>query len=98
MPITTTATLLTPAGRGAVATVAVEGPQATELVEHHFSAASGRALVRFSLRRIVFGRWKSTAGPGEELVVCRLAEDRIEVHCHGGRAAVEAIMAALVAS
>jgi hypothetical protein len=34
---------------------------------------------------------------GEELVVVRHAVDRIEVHCHGGTAAPEAVIAALVA-
>lgn len=35
------------------------------------------------------------AAAGEELIVCRTSEDAWEVHCHGGQAAVEAIVLSL---
>jgi tRNA modification GTPase len=92
----TTVTVLTPPGRGAVASVRVDGPLAAEIVATRFWAASGKPLTEFPFRRIVFGRWNSFTGSGEELVVCRLAEERVEVHCHGGAAAVKAIVASLV--
>jgi tRNA modification GTPase len=92
---TSTVTILTPSGRGAVATVSVRGPQAVEFVQQCFTAASGKRLADLPLRRIVFGRWQATAGPGEELVVSRLTDDSIEVHCHGGTAAVEAVVSSL---
>lgn len=92
----TTATILTPPGRGAVATISIEGRAAVELVEQHFIAASRKRLSELPLRRIVFGRWQSAGDSSEELVVCRLAEDRVEVHCHGGQAALNAIMDSLV--
>src|SRR5687768_14598275 len=99
MPLASTLiTVLTPSGRGAVATVSIEGPRAVELVESYFTSASGKQLSAAPLRRIVFGRWASGDGPGEELVVCRLDHERIEVHCHGGAAAVEAIVESLVAA
>ncbi len=91
-----TATRLTPPGRGAVATVAVIGPQASQLVGTLFTPAAGRSLSDFPMRRIIFGRWFSPTGVGEELVVCRMTEDCVEIHCHGGRAAVQAILASLV--
>lgn len=77
--------------------MSVQGPQAAELVQRCFSAASGKQLADLPTRRIVFGRWVASSGPGEELVACRLAEDVVEVHCHGGAAAVEAIVSSLVA-
>lgn len=92
---TTTVTILTPSGRGAVATVSVRGPQAAEIVQKCFVAASGKLLIDLPLRRIVFGRWQSADGPAEELVVSRLADDSVEVHCHGGTAAVEAVVSSL---
>jgi len=45
---------------------------------------------------IVFGRWEAAAGgAGEELVVVRRGEDELEIHCHGGIAASEAVIASL---
>jgi len=91
-------TLLTPPGRGAVATVLVDGPAATERVDACFRAANGHPLDRQPLGRIVFGRWGERRGDhgtdhcGEELVLCRTTESRIEVHCHGGQAASAAIV------
>ena len=44
----------------------------------------------------MFGRWTSaTAGPGEELVVVRRGADALEIHCHGGLAASEAVIKSL---
>ncbi len=94
-PPATEVVLLTPEGRAAVATLLVEGPQATALVGELFHAANGRPLERQPLLRIVFGRWQSNDS-GEELLVCRRNENRLEIHCHGGRAAVAAIIEALV--
>jgi tRNA modification GTPase len=44
----------------------------------------------------VFGRWTGAAeGPGEDLVVVRRGADDLEIHCHGGLAASEAVIASL---
>jgi len=82
--------VLTPVGRGAVAVVAVAGPQAVELVAPHFSAANGRPLSQQAVGRVVYGRW---GGPtGEDLVACRTAEETVEIHCHGGSQSVATIV------
>ena len=47
------------------------------------------------LRAIVVGAWRHA--DGEELVVARLAEDTVEIHCHGGESAWRAIVEDLVA-
>ncbi|MFN7803144.1 MAG: GTPase [Planctomycetaceae bacterium] len=86
---------LTPAGRGAVATLRLTGP----LVDldapprPFFRAASGLPLGELPLNRIAFG----TVGeaPAEETVVCRIRSDVLELHCHGGDAAVGRIVADL---
>lgn len=83
--------VLTPPGRGAVATIAVRGAQATRLVAAQFRAASGRPLNESAIDRIVFGRWIAAGPPGEEVIVARRAEDEVEIHCHGGRLAVDTI-------
>ena len=85
---------LTPTGRGAVAVVLVAGPDAVRIVDECFAPASGRRLADVPLEQIAFGR---LGGPGgEEVVVCRRAEEQVEVHTHGGSAAVDALIARFV--
>jgi tRNA modification GTPase len=91
----TVAAILTPPGRGAIATIAVTGPQATAIVDQLFAPARSRPLSVCPLRDIVYGRWLSTT---EEVVVCRTKTDRVEIHCHGGIAASRAIIDSLVAA
>ncbi len=86
---------LTPPGRGAVATVAIFGPRAVQCCDREFAAASGRPLDQQPIGRIVFGRWGGQLG--EELVVCRTSADELEIHCHGGQAAVARIAESLIA-
>jgi len=89
------ASQLTPPGRGAIAAVLIDGQAAAEIADAFFQPHASRLLVEIPLGRIAFGRWKSSDGPGEEVVVCRTRPDAVEVHCHGGRAAVEAIIESL---
>ncbi len=92
-----TAAVLTPFGRGAVATIRVVG-DLTLPVEGSSSIAIGslfRAANRLPvhqqpLKKIAFGQWGMT-NP-EELVICRIAKDTLEIHCHGGDAAVRRIL------
>lgn len=98
-----TVTLLTPAGRGAIATLEIAGTAAAPVIGEHF-APLRRATVaalstanrdsNFPIDHIVVGYWISQPGR-EQIVVARRAEDRFEVHCHGGHAAVEAIAESL---
>jgi tRNA modification GTPase len=89
--------ILSPMGRGALATVVVRGRDAVALAGRRFTAAGGRPLTSFSAGRVVFGRFRTAAAAEEELVVGLLAEDEVEIHCHGGTAAVRAIVDALLA-
>jgi tRNA modification GTPase len=86
---------LTPAGRAAVAVVLVAGSRAVEVVSECFTPARARLLIEVPFDRIVLGRWN--AASGEELIVCRRSAEQVEVHCHGGLAAVAAVIASLVA-
>jgi tRNA modification GTPase len=85
---------LTAPGRGAVAVILVAGPDALQAVGHCFNARSGRGIDDTPIGRILLGHWG--VPHGEELVLCRRAENQIEVHCHGGRAAVDAVANRLV--
>lgn len=94
----TVATLLTAAGRGAVATIAVDGPSAPEIVSQCFEPLSGRPLTSYGPGAIVVGQFRNANGSSEELVVGLVADDRVEVHCHGGRAAIQAVLQTLAAA
>lgn len=84
---------LTPTGRAAVAVVLVAGPDATRAVDRCCALVSGHQIGQAPLNRILLGRWGGPAG--EELIVCRRSSDSVEIHCHGGIAAVSAIVARL---
>jgi tRNA modification GTPase len=89
--------LLTPTGRGAVATIGVRGPGAIELVSTCFAPASGQPLASLAAGSVAFGRFLLAGTGEEEAVVGVIHPGEIEVHCHGGVAAAEAVCSALVA-
>ena len=91
------ASVLTPAGRGAVAVVAAAGQGAVAAVDASFHAANGRLFAQQDRDRIVFGHWTS-GEHREEVVLVRGEDASLEIHCHGGVAAVERIVAALAAA
>jgi tRNA modification GTPase len=101
--MTTRVAQLTPIGRGAIATVAVEGPGALSAVAACFRPNSAIDWSALPCGRILVGIWLPPTGgdmsggksDGEELVVCRTDRQRVEVHCHGGQAAVSAIVRGL---
>ena len=87
----TTATVITPPGRSAVAVVRVTGE-----IESHpalpslFDAANEKPLFDQSTGRVIYGQW-GTESP-EDVVVCRVDAATFEIHCHGGRAASERVL------
>lgn len=92
-PDSTTASLLTPPGRGAVAVVQVRGPGALAAVRHLFIPTQIAAFATPVVDRIYFGHWRETTG--EEVVVAVRSLHHpitIEIHGHGGLAAPQAIL------
>ncbi len=84
-------TLLTPRGRGAIATCRLQGDAALLDAESPlFRAANGRPVAMQPINRICFGHWGNEAP--EEVVLCRVDEAAMEIHCHGGAAAVQRIL------
>lgn len=88
-------TVLTPPGRGAVATIAVRGAGALATVGRRFVSSGGRPLADYEVGRAVYGRFRSAAAMEEDIVVGIVAEGEAEIHCHGGEAAARAICDAL---
>lgn len=95
----TTATRLTAGVPAAIASLEVCGARAVELVSHHLQCSPQH----LRLGRIRYGHWRlgkplsddqadHAATAAEQVVVCRVADDRIEIHCHGGRAVSQAVM------
>jgi tRNA modification GTPase len=84
---------LTPEGRGAVAVLLVEGPTAAERVDRSCFRHGQARLTSRPASRILHGHWGSP--DGEDVVVCRISPAHVEIHCHGGRAAIERIAADL---
>ena len=87
---------LTPEGRGAVAVLLVEGPTAAERVDRCCSWHGATRLQSRPLNRILHGHWGSP--DGEDVIVCQISPAQVEIHCHGGRAAIERIAADLTDS
>jgi tRNA modification GTPase len=89
------AALWTPRGRGAIATIHVCAASDHWLPQTPipFRAANGLPVLQQAIGRIVFGRWGDDAP--EEIVVCRIDADTLEIHCHGGEAAACRILADL---
>ena len=89
MPSSPVVVELTPPGRGAVATLLVEGAAALQTVGRHFRPNGKLPLEGCQADRLVFGRFGSE--PAEEVVVRLRSQQSVEVHCHGGHAAIERI-------
>jgi tRNA modification GTPase len=85
---------LTPPGRGAIATLLVEGPKALAVVQSSFRSASDRPLDAVAADRLAFGHVGPE--PGEEIIVRVRSAESVELHCHGGQAAVALVHRVLV--
>lgn len=91
--------LLTPPGRGALAVVGLAGESAAPTVDSLLVPSAGPPVSSRADGSICFGRWTGrSGGAGEDVVVVRRGPGLIEVHCHGGLAAPEAVIESLVAA
>jgi tRNA modification GTPase len=84
---------LTPPGRGGIATLAVLGVGATEAVGWVFVA---RRQWPPEVGQLLYGHIVSADGEAVDEVIVRMARDdsataEVEIHCHGGPAAVRAV-------
>jgi tRNA modification GTPase len=86
---------LTAPGRGAIATILVSDANLPARLGPLFRPASGKDLSDCLSSGIIYGRWVDQAAPGEDLIICPLTSTLAEIHCHGGDAAVNAIIRSL---
>ncbi len=86
------AALLTPRGRGAVATIRLYGepPSLAKSIDACFQPANKKRWQQQPVNRIVYGLWGAVNN--EDLVLCRLDENTVDIHCHGGMAAIDRIL------
>ena len=93
---TTCFCIATPTGRGAVATLIVAGRECYKIVNRYFQSVRERPITSTDTSRVIYGRWKSDGETGEDLVICPIGDNRIDIHCHGGEFAVQAISDSLI--
>lgn len=87
--------LLTATGTGAVATIRYRGDY--ERLERSqagfFRSANGMSIAESEFGRVLYGSWGTSVT--EDVVICRIDQNTLEIHCHGGAAAVSRILADL---
>jgi tRNA modification GTPase len=90
--------VLTPEGRGAIAVVRVWGPRALAIADTVFRVNRGPRLAETPVGRPRLGR--VGAGLGDEVVAVVVEGEppEVELHGHGGPAAVDLVVEALVAA
>lgn len=88
---------LTGPGRGAVATIAVEGCGATEAISRCLKISADKLSDVLPIDSPRLRQLYDTAdGTEEDLVVVRLGENRFRLHGHGGEAAVDRTIRLLI--
>jgi pantothenate kinase type III len=90
--------VLTASGRGAIAVVRIWGPDAVSLADRAFRPARAKSLASSPVGQPRVGRIGE--GLGDEVVAVIVETDppEVEIQCHGGSAAVDLVVEALVAS
>lgn len=76
---------------GAIGVIGVHGADAYQAVARCFRPATAFSQRPFTLNEIRFGHWRSN----ESIVVLPAGDETIEIHCHGGSAAIQSILADL---
>ena len=96
--VKTVAARLTPAFPSAIATIAVHGPLAVEIVGRLVNRKES-PVDAFPQGRVRYALWNPVEGMDavEQVVVCRTEVQTIEIHCHGGNAVCQMILNDLVA-
>ncbi len=87
--------VLTASSRGALAVVKVWGPRALEVADRVFRPVREAPLSRTGVGLPRLGRVGEGAGDEVVVVVCGAVPPEVEIHCHGGPAAIALVVRAL---
>lgn len=90
--------VLTPEGRGAIAVVRVWGPGAVDVADRAFRPVRGEPLAQTAPGRLRLGHVGTRLGDEVVAVVVEGSAPEVEIHCHGGSAAVAMVLEALAAA
>lgn len=98
--MTTFVTCLTSHSPAAIGVIEIHGPECSSILERCWTPNQGSRTLRVGVIR--YGRFHSPdqlgdANAGESVVVCLTENERVEIHCHGGRFASQAVVKQLVA-
>ncbi|MCH2181238.1 MAG: 50S ribosome-binding GTPase [Mariniblastus sp.] len=88
-------TQITPAGRGAVATLACCGSAALTIVDRCLMTVGKKPLKDRPWSTLTYGHWRMATGAGEDLLVVAHDPENVEIHCHGGTATIDLIAGVL---
>ncbi len=89
---------MTAEGRGAIAVVGVCGPRAIAVADAVFRPNRGARLAETAAGRLRVGRIGLGLGDQVVAVVVETEPPAVEIHCHGGAAAVSMVVGALEAA
>ncbi len=96
----TTVSRLTSRVPSAIAVLEINGPSAVDFAKRCWRPNRGDENLQIDAIRFGFTRCDVTRcdglEQGESIVICRTGESRVEIHCHGGRMASDAILRKLV--
>lgn len=84
--------ILTPPGHGAIGVIRVQGETCAESLDEFFVSTRGILVENATPDRLLYGKIME-----EDVVICRTAEDVVEIHSHGSPVALRRI-AELLAS
>lgn len=74
----------------AISVIELSGCGAIDWIERNWSPANGQKELRIDSIR--YGNLCIDSDIGESIIVCRTAQDRFELHCHGGKLATQTIL------
>lgn len=80
----------------AIATIAVRGNDCHRIIASIMNCNDTDDF--WPVNRIRFLKWPISTELSEHVVVCRIASDQVEIHCHGGVAVTDAILSTLGAA
>lgn len=95
----TIAAIATAPGEGGIGIIRISGPKSLEVAEKIFFSMSGKKIVDYPTRTLIYGNVKDGDKKIDEVLVAYMkgpnsytAEDVIEINCHGGFISVKRIL------